>query len=123
MQATAPIDVAGDRRAGSPRRGLLVPALLLLLWGCGGSNDPTKTIQSLDSWSASLRLARDARLRGSVNDAYARQLVDRAREQRQQAAQSLASESLSTAERGRAASALARLDGDARQLTSELGTR
>jgi hypothetical protein len=55
----------------------LVLALLVLLAGCAG-DDPQKTAQSLDSWSATVYTGANAVRRGWVPRRYGAQLRDRA---------------------------------------------
>lgn len=124
MQATGQSAPAGDRLG----RGRCVKiacalSLTLFLCACGGSSDPQQTIESIRSWSATLALARIDRVHRRVPDAYARQLLDRAREARQDAARSLGSGQISRTDRQRADSALAELDTEAGLLATELRSR
>lgn len=122
MQATGLSERARNRLGRGARQSIVV-ALAFLPCACGGSSDPGKTIDSVHSWSATLALVRVERRRHSVPEAYARQLLDRARDARRDAAQSLASAQPSSADRGRADSALAALDAASRRLASELAAR
>jgi len=74
----------------------LLAAFALL--GCGGA-DPSKEIETLQSWRATIDLATDAQLRGWVTPRYARQLLDEGRKAASQGDQLGASDKTRPAER------------------------
>lgn len=63
---------------------LVAFAVALTLQACGGSSDPQKARQTLASWEATTRLARAQYRAGNISERYLRQLLDRAREARQE---------------------------------------
>lgn len=116
---------ASRRRSGGDvlpcaRRWCIGVAVASLLAACGGSPDPKQTIQTLESWSGTLELARAEHHARAVGDSYARQLLDAAREARDDARQSLSSQDIAAPDRDRLDAAFARLDADRRRLAAEL---
>jgi hypothetical protein len=70
----------------------------LALAGCGGA-DPSKEIETLQSWRATIDLAADARLHGRVTPRYAHQLSDEGRKAAAQGEQVASGGKVTPAER------------------------
>lgn len=116
------LDIAGAL-TGRRARGLALCAVAPLLWACGGSPDPQHVVETIGSWSATLRLARTEHRTHGIGDVLARELLDRAREAATDARGSTTDAQLSATDRGRVDSALSTLDGETRRLASELRAR
>jgi ElaB/YqjD/DUF883 family membrane-anchored ribosome-binding protein len=99
------------------RRSRLLPALLAaLLAGACAPPSIDQVLDTVHSWSATVRLAAEQRQRGAVSDRYAEQIHDAAEQALKDARTSIGKAAKSAADSARASAAADSLDAAVRAL-------
>jgi len=99
---------------------VLVP--LLVAAGCASPPPLDKQLETLESWTATMQLAKERHGAGAITVTYATQLRDGADEAFQQASTSIGSSARTRADSAYAAAALDSLRNAIRQLEAEIGS-
>lgn len=98
--------------------------IVLVVVGAAGCGAPPldKQLESLQSWTATLQLAKEQHGSGAITTTYATQLRDGARSALQEATQNGGASAKSRVDSSYAAAALDSLRGAIRQLEAEVGS-
>jgi len=94
----------------------------LVAAGCGSPPPLDKQLETLESWTATMQLAKERHGAGAITVTYATQLRDGADEAFQQASTSIGSSARTRADSAYAAAALDSLRNAIRQLEAEIGS-
>jgi|SRR5215208_2532943 len=97
-------------------------AFLLSATECGKPPELDKQLETLESWTATMQLAKEEHGSGAITATYATQLRDAARSALDEASRTIGQSAHSRVDSAYAASALDSLRGAIRQLEAETGS-